>query len=78
MRSNLELSFKLNDFILCLNAVLGVQVALCSDRLVQILLLLHLGLIFHVLFLQLSDEVLLQLDFFNHLHQVSVSFVGIL
>ena len=78
VRCDLELAFELDDLVLCLDAVLGVQVTFGSDSLVQVLLLLHLGLVLHVLFLQLGDEVLLKLDFLDHLHQVSVSFVSIL
>ena len=78
MRCDLELPLKLDHFILSLNTVLRVQVAFRSDCFIQILLLLHLGLILHVLLLQFGDEVLFELDFFDHLHQVGVGFVGVL
>jgi hypothetical protein len=78
MRSDLEFTLEFNDFILGLNAVLGVQVTLSTDSFVQVLLLLHLGFVLHVLLLEFGDEVLLEFDLFNHLHQVSVGLVGVL
>lgn len=61
-----------------LNAILRVQVPLSSHGLVQILLLLHLGFVFHVLLLKLGDEILLQFDLLYHLHQIGICLVGVL
>ena len=78
VRSNFELTLELNDFILSLDAVLRVQVTLSTDCFVKVLLLLHLLFVLHVLLLKLSNQVLLELDLFDHLHEVGVGFVGIL
>jgi len=78
MRSNLEFTLQFDDLILGFNAILGVQVTLGTDSFVKVLLLLHLGFVLHVLFLELSDQVFLKLDLFDHLHQVGVGLVGVL
>jgi len=40
MRSDTELSSHVSDFILCFNKILGVQISIGSDSLIQVLLLL--------------------------------------
>lgn len=78
MRSDLEFTLQFDDFILGFDAVLGVQVTLSTDSFVKVLLLLHLLFVLHVLLLKLSDQVFLQFDLFDHLHQVSVGLVSVL
>ena len=78
MGGNLELPFEFDDFVLSFDAILGVKIAFSADSLIKVLLLLHLRFVLHVLFLKLCDEVLLEFDFFDHLHQVSVRLIGIL
>jgi hypothetical protein len=78
VRSNFELALQFNDLILSLNAVLRIQVTFSTNGLVKVLLLLHFSLILHVFLFELSKEILLQLDFFNHLHEVGVGLVSIL
>jgi len=78
MRGNLELALEFNYFVLCLNAVLGIQVSLCSNCFVQVLLLFHLSLILHILFLKLSNQILFQLYLFDHLHQICIRLVSVL
>lgn len=75
---NLELPLELDDFVLSFNAVFRIQVPLCSHSLIKILLLLHFGLILHVLFLELGDEIFLQFYLFNHLHEIGVCLVSVL
>jgi len=72
MRGDTELSSHICDLILSFNEIFRVEISVGSDSFIQVLLLFKLSLEFNVLFLELTDEVLLQLDFFNHLHQVSV------
>jgi len=72
VRSNLELSLKLSNLILSLNEVLRVKVSIRSDSLIQVLLLLELSFELNVLFLELTDQVLLKLHLFNHLHKVCI------
>ena len=78
MGGNLELPFEFDDFVLSFDAILGVEIAFSADSLIEVLLLLHLRFVLHVLFFEFCDEVLLEFDFFDHLHQISVSFIGIL
>jgi len=78
VRSDLEFTLQFDDFILGFDAVLGVQVTLSTDSFVKVLLLLHLLFVLHVLLLKLSDQVFLQFDLFDHLHQVSVGLVSVL
>ena len=77
MRGNLELPLQLDDFVLGLDAVLRVKVALCPHRFIQILLVFHLSLVLHVLFLQLGNQILLQLDLLHHLHQISIGLISV-
>jgi hypothetical protein len=74
MGCDLELSLKLSNFILCFNQVLRIEISIRPNSLIQVLLLLELSFEFNILFLELTDQVLLQLDLFNHLHQVSIGF----
>ena len=71
-----ELLAKLNDLVVSDDQVLTVEVTVRTYDFVQVLLLLELALELNILLLQLSDQVALELDFFNHLHQVGVSLVG--
>lgn len=72
MGSNLELSLELGNLILSLNEILGVEISIGSDSLIQVLLLLKLTFELNVLLFELTDEVLLQLDLLDHLHEVCV------
>ena len=72
MRSNLELSLELGNLILGLNEVLGVKVSVRSNSLIQVLLLLELSFELDVLLLELTDEVLLEFDLFDHLHEICI------
>jgi len=74
MRSDLELSLQLCNFVLSFDQVLRVKVSVTSYSLIQVLLLLQLAFKLDVLLLELTDEVLLELDLFNHLHEVCISF----
>ena len=71
-----ELLAKLNDLVVSDDQVLTVEVTVRTYDFVQVLLLLELAFELDVLLLQLSDQVALELDFFNHLHQVGISLVG--
>ena len=73
---NSELFAKLNDLIVGKNQVLTVEVTIRAHNFVQVLLLLELTLELDVLFLQLADQVALQLNLLDHLHQVGVGLVG--
>lgn len=72
MRSDDELSLELSHLVLGLNQVLRIEISIRSDSLVQVLLLLELAFELDVLFLELTDQVLLQFDLFHHLHEVGV------
>ena len=72
VRSDLELSLELGNLILSLNEVLGIQISIGSDSLIQVLLLLELSFELDVLFLELTDEVLLELNLLDHLHEVCI------
>ena len=72
MRSNLELSLELSNLILSLNEVLGVEISIRSDSLIQVLLLLELSFELNVLLLELTDEVLLELNLLDHLHEICI------
>ena len=74
MGSDLELSFQFSNFILALDQVLGVEVSVRSDSFIEVLLLFELSLELQVLLLEFGDHVFLQLNFFHHLHQVSICF----
>ena len=73
---NSELFAELNDLIVGKNQVLTVEVTIRAHNFVQVLLLLELTLELDVLFLQLADQVALQLNLLDHLHQVGVGLVG--
>ena len=73
---NSELFAELNDLIVGKNQVLTVEVTIRAHNFVQVLLLLELSLELDVLFLQLADQVALQLNLLDHLHQVGVGLVG--
>lgn len=74
--SNLELLSKLNNLVVGLDKTLTVQVTVGTDNLVQVLLLLELVLKVKILLLELANQVSLELDFLEHLHQVGVGLVG--
>ena len=74
VRSNLELSLQLSHLILSLNQVLRVQISIRSDSLIQVLLLLEFTLKFNVFLFELTDQIFLEFDFFNHLHEICVGF----
>jgi len=76
MTGNFEFALELRNLVLTLNQVLGIQVTVGSDSLVQVLLRLKFRFKINVLLLKLTDQVLLQFDFLNHLHQVGVGFGG--
>lgn len=76
MGCDLELSLKLSDLILCLNQVLRVKISIRSNSFIQVLLLLKLSFELDVLLLELTDQVLLQFDLFNHLHEICIGFGG--
>jgi len=78
VRSDLEFTLELNDFILGFDAILGVQVTLSTDSFIEVLLLLHLLFVLHVLLLEFGDKVFLQFDLLDHLHQVGVGLVSVL
>jgi len=74
-----KVSSELGYLILSLNQILRVKISVGSYCFIQVLLLLKLAFKFNVLFFELTDQVLLQLYLFDHLHQVCVgfgSFVG--
>jgi hypothetical protein len=73
MGCDLELSLKLSDLILSLDQVLRVEISVRSNSLIQVLLLFELTFELNILFLELTDKVLLQLDFFDHLHEIGIS-----
>jgi len=73
---NTELLSKLNNLIVGNDKVLTVEVTVRSHDFVQVLLLLKLALKLDVLFLELTDQIALQLYLFDHLHKVGVGFVG--
>lgn len=68
----LEVSSQLGNLIVSFDQVLVVQVSVGSDSFVEGLLLLKLTFKLNDFFLELSDHVSLELDLFNHLHQVGV------
>ena len=72
VRSDLELPLELSHFILGFNQILGVQVPVGSDSLIEVLLLFQLAFEFDVFLFQFGDKILLKLDFFNHLHEIGV------
>ena len=74
MRSDLELSLKLSDFILSFDQVLGVKISIRSDSLIQVLLLLQFSFELDILLFELTDQVLLEFDFLDHLHKVCIGF----
>jgi hypothetical protein len=78
MRGNTKLPSHIGDFVLRFNEVLRVKISIRSDSLIQVLLLLQFGLELNIFFLELTDQVLLKLNFFDHLHEVSVGARGIL
>lgn len=71
-RGLFEVSSELRHLIVGLNQVLRVEVSVRSDCLVKSLLLLELSFELDVLLLELTDQVCLELHFFDHLHQVGV------
>jgi len=73
-----ELVLKVVDLISLLNVVLGVEVSLGSDGLVQGLLLLQLGLVLNSLLLEFGDHVVSQSEVLHHLHQVVVGSLSVL
>mmetsp|Transcript_10297 Transcript_10297/g.15732 ORF Transcript_10297/g.15732 Transcript_10297/m.15732 type:complete len:538 (+) Transcript_10297:515-2128(+) len=77
MGGDLELPLQLSDLVLGLDQVLRVQVTIGTDSLVEVLLLLQLAFELDVLLLELTDQVLLELDLFDHLHQVGVGLAGL-
>jgi len=73
---NSELLSQLDNLIVGNDKVLTVKVTVRSYDFVQVLLLLELALEFDILFLELTNQVALQLDLLNHLHEVGVGLVG--
>ena len=73
---NAELLSQLDNLIVGNDKVLTVKVTVRSHDFVQVLLLLELALEFDILFLELTNQVALQLDLLNHLHEVGVGLVG--
>ena len=76
MGGNLELSLELGNLILGLDKILGVEISIRSNSFIQVLLLFELSFELNVFFLELTDEVLLQFDLFNHLHEIGVGLGG--
>ena len=74
MGCDLELSLELSHLVLSLDQVLRVEISVGSNSLIQVLLLLELTLELNILFLELTDKVLLQLDLLNHLHEIGIGF----
>ena len=73
---NAELLSQLDNLIVGNDKVLTVKVTVRSHDFVQVLLLLELALEFDILFLELTNQVALQFDLLNHLHEVGVGLVG--
>lgn len=76
MGSNSEFALELRHLVLALNQVLRVEVTVGSNGLVQVLLSFQFAFEVNVFLLKLADQVLFQLDFLNHLHEVTVGFGG--
>lgn len=74
--SDTEFLTQLDNLIVGDDKVLTVKVTIGTDDLVQVLLLLELAFKLDVLFLEFTDEVSLQLDLLDHLHEVGVGLVG--
>ena len=72
MGCDLELSLELSDLVLSLDQVLRVEISVRSYSLIQVLLLLELTFELNILFLELTDKILLQLDLFDHLHEIGI------
>ena len=74
LRQQLVLHFQFCDLLLGLEQVLGEKLAVGSDSLVEILLLLEPAFSFDILFLKAGDQVVLQFDLLQTLVIVFVSF----
>ena len=71
-RHTLEILLQLSDLRVCFQQVLGVEVAIGADLLIQVKLELKFGLRLQVLLLKLGDQVVLQLDLLETLVVPSV------
>ena len=76
--SDLEFLSKFNNFIICFDKIFTVKISVRTDNFIQVLLLFQLALELNVFLLELTNQVLLQFYFLNHLHEVSISLVSLL
>lgn len=76
--SNFELAVQLSYIVLGFQQILRIQVFLGTDRFVEVLLLLELGFELDGFLLQLRHQVFLQLDLFEHAHELSLVLLGLL
>lgn len=75
--SNSKLPLELSHLIMRLDEILGVEVSIRSDGLIEILLLLELGVQLGVLLLQLRNKVFLKLELLHDLDEGGLGLGGV-
>ena len=75
---SLEVCLQLRDLRVCFEQILGVEVSIRSDLLIQVELKFEFGFRFEVLLLKLRDQVVLELDLLQALVVLGVGLSGLL
>lgn len=78
MLGNLELAVQLGNIVLSFKQVLRIEILLRSDSFIQVLLLLQLGFELNIFLLKLGKKVLFELNFLDHLLEMSVVLLRLL